>query len=771
MDGQRIREWESRCVEEQPPACIATCPVRLDVRAMLGRADAGDWRGALAVLVRAVPFPGVLGRICDAPCEGACRRAEAGGAVRIRALERAVLEFGGPRPPPVVGRSLRKMRVAVVGAGLGGLAAAVDLALKGCAVTVFEAGERPLGRLYALGEARLPARVLDADLAVLGTLGIDLRCRSPVDAAGLDELAAAFDGVYLGVGAAAASSGWPGLDRDGEGRVRVDPVSFATGHPKIFAGGSLLRGDAAYSPVASLSDGRHAALSLDRMFQGASLTANRERPERFATRLYTDVSGYAPAAPVAPADPDGGYAADEARAEAGRCFPCRCMECVKACEYLASHKSYPKRYVREIYNNDCIVLGNHKSNRLANACSLCGLCEAVCPERLNMGEICLEARESMVDKGKMPPSYHDFALRDMAFSTGERFFLARHQPGMAASAAAFFPGCQLSASAPERVEAVYAHLRGALPGGVGLMLGCCGAPAHWAGRSGLFRETRDALAAAWEGLGRPRLIAACPTCRRMLETGLPEARVETLWTILAEAGVPARAAAGVRLAIHDPCAARDDRATQRAVRRLLAEAGASTVEIDDPERTTCCGFGGLASFVDPGLADRTVDRRIARNDADYVTYCAMCRDNFARRGKRAVHVLDLLFGDGGDAAARPDPGFSRRQENRARLKARLLRTLWEEPVPESATAPELIVFPEVAAALERRLILHEDVRAAIRHAEATGEKIVDARTGHCIVGHRPVGVTYWIEYARQGEAFVVYRAYSHRMQVAKEIPE
>lgn len=770
MDGQRIREWESRCVEEQPPACTAACPLHLDARAMLGCARDGDWRGALAVLVRAVPLPGIVGRICDAPCEGACRRAEAGGAVRIRGLERAVLEFAGPRPPPVVGKSLRKRRVAVVGAGLGGLAAAADLAIKGCAVTVFEARERPVDRLYALGEAILPARVIDADLAALRSLGIEMRCNAPVDAAGLAALVDDFDGVYFGVGAAAAS-GWPEFARDAEGRIAVDPLTFATSHPKIFAGGSLLRGDAPYSPIASLHDGRAAALSLDRMFQGASLTANRERQGGFVSRLYTDVSGYAPAAPVAPADPDRGYAADEARAEAGRCFPCRCLECVKACEYLATHKSYPKRYVREIYNNDCIVLGNHKANRLANACSLCGLCEAVCPENLNMGEICLEARRSMVNKGKMPPSYHDFALRDLAFSSGEAFFLARHQPGATASASVFFPGCQLSASSPDRVAAAYAHLRRTLPGGVGLMLGCCGAPAHWAGQEARFRETGDALAAAWEGLGRPRLIAACPTCRKMLEAGLPGARVDTLWTVLAVTGVPGRRAAGVRLAIHDPCAARGDRATQRAVRHLLAEAGVAAIELGDPDHTPCCGFGGLVSFVDPDLADRTVDRRIAASDVDYVTYCAMCRDNFARRGKRALHVLDLLFGDGGDAAARPDPGFSRRQEGRARLKADLLRTVWEEPVSETESEPELILSPEVAAALERRLILHDDVRAVIRHAEASGEKIVDARTGHCIASHRPVSVTYWVEYTRQGDAFAVHRAYSHRMQVAEEPPQ
>ena len=124
-----------------------------------------------------------------------------------------------------------------------------------------------------------------------------------------------------------------------------------------------------------------------------------------------------------------GYTKEEAQQEAGRCIPCQCLECVKVCSYLEEYGSYPKRYVRQIYNNECIVMGVRKANRMVNSCALCGLCTAVCPEKFSMADVILDARQSMVRTGKMPPSAHDFALRDMAFSQSDAFTLARHQPG------------------------------------------------------------------------------------------------------------------------------------------------------------------------------------------------------------------------------------------------------------------------------------------------------------------------------------------------------
>ncbi len=154
-----------------------------------------------------------------------------------------------------------------------------------------------------------------------------------------------------------------------------------------------------------------------------------------------------------------GYSKEEARQEAARCFPCQCLECVKVCTYLEEYGSYPKSYVRQIYNNECIVMGVRKANRMVNSCALCGLCTAVCPEDFSMADVCLDARRSMVRSGKMPPSAHDFALRDMAFSQSEAFALARHQPGFHSSRTAFLPGCQLSASSPDHVASCYEYLR------------------------------------------------------------------------------------------------------------------------------------------------------------------------------------------------------------------------------------------------------------------------------------------------------------------------
>ena len=98
-------------------------------------------------------------------------------------------------------------------------------------------------------------------------------------------------------------------------------------------------------------------------------------------------------------------------------------------------------------------MGARQGNRLINSCSLCGLCEAVCPEDFAMQDLCLQARRAMVQKGKMPPSAHEFALLDMQFSNSDRFALARHEPGKTSSAQVFFPGCQLSASSPKQVQA------------------------------------------------------------------------------------------------------------------------------------------------------------------------------------------------------------------------------------------------------------------------------------------------------------------------------
>jgi glutamate synthase (NADPH) small chain len=814
MDRQRVREREMQCTQEQPPACTASCPVHVDARAMIELVGKGDLSGGLGLFANIIPFPRIVSRICDRPCEGACKRREAGEVVRINALERACVDLAEKRPAPPRSLPRKEKRVAVVGAGLSGLTAAVDLAKKGYQVLVLEANARPGGR--ARSSPELSPAAIDADLEVLGQLGIEVRCESRVgeeegSRVRFDGLVGEFDAVYLGPGPASVEGLLPGLELGEGGRIRIDPLTFATSHPKVFAGGGQRQGATRYSPISSLQDGRYAAVSIDRFLQRASLTASRDGQGSYATRLFTSTEGVEALAAIRPAEPLQGYTRAEAVEEARRCLSCQCLECVKACEYLAHYGSYPKRYVRQIYNNDSIVMGARQLNRMVNSCALCGLCEAVCPEKLSMGEVVREARASLVKKGKMPPSAHEFALRDMAFSGSEHFALARHAPGQATSSALFFPGCQLSASSPQHVVRAYQHLREKIPGGVGLHLGCCGAPADWASRQDLFEGTLQELARTWAGMGSPRVITACSSCHRVFREHFPDAEVESLWTVLEEVGLPEPALRWRprALAVHDPCATRGEAGIQDAVRRIVARLGVQVEELGyGRELTTCCGYGGLQSFANREVADKAVLRRIGESAADYVTYCAMCRDNFSAKGKRSWHVLDLLFGAGSgdgpvaaagtpgdtnggqggagcdaavgaeaDPAARRGPTFSQRHENRARLKKRLLRDLWAERTARAGD-PEgdpmkLVVSPEVRASMEKRMILIEDVERVIAHAEESGQKMADQTTGRTIASYRPATVTYWVEYSSQqsvegshdGTTLVVHNAYSHRMQV------
>jgi hypothetical protein len=138
-------------------------------------------------------------------------------------------------------------------------------------------------------------------------------------------------------------------------------------------------------------------------------------------------------------------------------------------------------------------------------------------------------------------------------------------------------------------------------------------------------------------------------------------------------------------------------------------------------------------------------------------------------GKRAVHLLDLLLpgAEEADPAARPRPGWSRRQENRSRLKATLLQELWEEATPlmEEQQKIRLYIAEAVRRVLEERRILEEDIQKVIHHAETSGRVLVQDSTGIRKACHTPYKATFWVEYSPHGDGFIVHNAYSHRMEV------
>ncbi len=752
MEKQRLQELENQCIQECAPPCTAACPVHVDCRGLALFMARGDFAAAVKLLRKALPFPAVIGAVCDQPCCAYCNRGRVGGAIEMAALERAAARFGETAPPRISLLPSRGKSVAIVGSGLSGLTAAFDLRKKGYSVTVFEKDGRLGGSLREHAAGRLFPEIAEKDFSVIESMGIEVRLNTAADPRDLP----GFDAVYAAPGAAPAHA-FPA----------IDPLTYEAGTPGVFAGGSLLRGSGNYSPIFSVSDGRRAAVSIDRFLQGASLTASRTGEGSLGSCLYTKMDAVAPV--PAPCVPAQGFTNEAAMQEGARCLQCQCLECVKVCTYLESFGGYPKKYVREIYNNLSIVMGVRQSNTLTNSCSLCGLCAEVCPNDLNMADVCSEARRTMVSQKRMPASAHDFALRDMAFANSDACAMALPAPGGTCSRL-FFPGCQLAASAPDHVEKCYRLLQEKLGSDVGLLLRCCGAPADWAGRDDLLEQAIDEFGELHRSLGSPQLILACPSCSRVFKRLLPGLDSVSLWEILDRAGIaaPEAKAAGPVVCLHDPCSARHDVAVQESARQIAARLGCRLEELPFSRRmTACCSFGGLQWFANNKLARAGIGRRMRESTRDYLTYCSMCRDLFAGQGKRCLHMLDLMFEDDAPGrAGRACPTWSQRRDNRARLKRRLCAGIKEETMPETDGRPELIIAPDVQAVLEERFILTHDITRVIEHAEQTGRKLTRPGTDRFLAHHRVGSVTYWVEYTGTGSGpYTIHTAYSHRMEI------
>ena len=184
-----------------------------------------DGRDELAYLTARLPnpFASVCGRVCAAPCEDACRRGAIDRPIAIRALKRFVTEKFGPESegadkrvwervtaPPAA--PLRE-RVAIVGGGPAGLAAAHDLRRLGYAVTIHEATDKLGGAMWlGIPEYRLDRGVLAADVQAIIDLGVEVHTESKLgEDVTLDELRREYDAVFVGIGATLGR----GLDIEG----------------------------------------------------------------------------------------------------------------------------------------------------------------------------------------------------------------------------------------------------------------------------------------------------------------------------------------------------------------------------------------------------------------------------------------------------------------------------------------------------------------------------------------------------------------------------
>lgn len=187
--------------KRRTPLCQANCPLGVNVQGYMALARAGRYPEALELIRRDNILPGICGRICTHPCEAACRRNELDQPVAIRDVKRFLADAAEPGLQMVGAAVKRDGKVAVIGSGPAGLAAAGDLARLGYAVTVFEKEKMPGGLLrYGIGPYRLPRAVLDREIGYLEGLGVEFRLGSEFDFSDAAGMGNGFAAVVLATG-------------------------------------------------------------------------------------------------------------------------------------------------------------------------------------------------------------------------------------------------------------------------------------------------------------------------------------------------------------------------------------------------------------------------------------------------------------------------------------------------------------------------------------------------------------------------------------------
>ncbi len=358
--------------------CQIACPAHMDIPKMNRLIAAGKFDEALKVVKKDIALPAVLGRICPAPCEGACHRKTVDEPISICLLKRIVGDNGNETELPVVEKTGHK--VLVVGAGPAGLAAAYYLQLKGIQVTLFDENEKAGGLLRtSLSEEVLPMEVLDKEIELILKTGVEFVGGKSISGKDFEVLKKDFDAIVVATGKVEENSELFGLKATPKGII-ADRNTYETSDEKVFAIGNVLR--SSRLAVRSVGQGKEVAFSVLQYLNKTEIKGEprlfnskfgRLVADEFAEYLKESVEGKR----TFPAEGEhSGYTKEEAIAEAKRCLHCDCRA-IDNCklrnysdEYNVDQKRFKtsqRRTISKQINHASVVYEPQK-------CIKCGIC-------------------------------------------------------------------------------------------------------------------------------------------------------------------------------------------------------------------------------------------------------------------------------------------------------------------------------------------------------------------------------------------------------------
>lgn len=309
-----------------------------------------------------------------------------------------------------------------------------------------------------------------------------------------------------------------------------------------------------------------------------------------------------------------------------------CGLCRKECGFLEKYGT-PKE-IADRYDP-----GTREGQVMPFECSLCRLCDAVCPFEVKLSEMFLEMRREAVDRGAGSFPEHGRSLAYEEKGMSRRFTWYGLPEGCRT---VLFPGCALPGTRPGRTRELFDTLR-KQDSARGIILDCCGNISHKLGRETFFKAMFNEMTNYLMSQGVREVLVVCPNCHDIFSRYGNGLNVRMVYEALPE-NIVAGALKSHDIVIHDPCGVRFHADAHATIRRLVGMTGVTSQEMDHAkERTLCCGSGAGVDVLSPELADRWSEKvRKEAGDRRIVTYCCGCAGRLSNKNQ-AVHALDILY--------------------------------------------------------------------------------------------------------------------------------
>ena len=309
----------------------------------------------------------------------------------------------------------------------------------------------------------------------------------------------------------------------------------------------------------------------------------------------------------------------------------RCGLCVRKCEFLMR------------YGNPGDIATGYDAETAGDMpfkCSQCGLCGAVCPERLQPAKMFLAMRRQAVDRAEAPYRAHKSILNYERRGISKPYTFEGLPQGCRT---VFFPGCSLPGTRPATTIKLIEMLEEKVKN-LGVVLHCCAKPSHDLGMQDRFEAAFIPLRDRPLTAGVKTVLTACPNCHKVFSAYGGELQVKSVYEELSNIGFKKiRRSERYEFCVHDSCVVREEAGIQKSVRDILKSMGHKVTGMkNEGYNTICCGEGGAVAFVDKSLAGAWTQKRAAQaKNRKMVMYCAGCH-GFLSSKVKAFHLADLI---------------------------------------------------------------------------------------------------------------------------------